>query len=168
MRLRYVIPVLVALAACRVSADEPKGFNPADYPSEVQKALHYANEECESQGGGAVSFAPDTVRKIDLTGDGRDDYIVDFRDTRCEGHEVAYCGTGGCFIDILVRLPDGGMRRVFDGYVRNYEIKAMPMKRGAIRTIRFELHGGYCGGHGSPSCFKEKGITATPFAFKMP
>jgi hypothetical protein len=30
------------------------------------------------------------------------------------------------------------------------------------------LHGGYCGGHGSPSCIKEKGITATPFEFKMP
>jgi len=168
MRSEFVIPLLVALAAGRASADELKPFNPADWPGEVQKAPHYANEECESQGGSVVSFAPDTVRRIDLTGDGHDDYIVDFRDTRCEAHEAAYCGTGGCVMDILVTLPDGGVRRVFDGYVRNYEIKTMPMKRGALRTIRFELHGGYCGGHGSPSCFKEKGITATPFAFKMP
>jgi hypothetical protein len=38
----------------------------------------------------------------------------------------------------------------------------------AARTIRFALHGSDCGGHGSPSCFKEKRMTATPFAFKTP
>jgi hypothetical protein len=168
MRVRYLIPILIALVVGRAVAEEPKPFNPADYPEEVQKALHYANEECAAQGSGAVSFAPDTVRRIDLTGDDRDDYIVDFRDTKCDGREAAYCGTGGCVTDILVTLPNGRVRRVFDGYVRSYEIKAMPMKRGAARTIRFELHGGYCGGHGSPSCFKDKAITATPFEFKMP
>jgi hypothetical protein len=168
MRLRYLIPLLLVSAVSRAMADESRAFNPADYPNEVQKALRYANEECTAQGGGAVAFAPDTVRKLDLTGGGRDDYIVDFRDTRCEGREAAYCGTGGCVMDILVTLPDGRVRAVFDGYVRNYELRPMAIKRGAPRVVRFELHGGYCGGHGSPSCFKEKAITATPFAFKMP
>ena len=36
------------------------------------------------------------------------------------------------------------------------------------RTIGFELHGGYCGGHGTPSCNKQHKITAAPFDFKMP
>lgn len=164
----FPIIALAAFLAGQARAEEPRAFNAADYPAEVQKALRYANEECAAQGGGAVSFAPDTVRKIDLTGDGRDDYIVDFRDTNCEGREAAYCGTGGCVMDILVTLPNGSVRRVFDGYVRNYQIKPKPMKAGAVRTIRFELHGGYCGGHGSPSCYREQGITATPFVFKMP
>ena len=31
------------------------------------------------QGGGEVTFAPDTVRKVDLNGDGRDDYVVSFQ-----------------------------------------------------------------------------------------
>ena len=73
MRLRYAIPALIVLAAGRVLADEANAFNPTDYPRDVQQAPHYANEECTSQGGGAVSFAPDSVRKFDLTGVGRDD-----------------------------------------------------------------------------------------------
>jgi hypothetical protein len=165
--MRYLI-LLLTLLATVARADDAKPFNPADYPPGVQAALRYANEECESQGGGAVTFAQDTVRKVDLTGDGRDDYIVDFRDTKCGERETTYCGTGGCVMNILVTQPDGNVRPVFDGYVRNYEIKVKPMKRGAPRTVRFDLHGSFCGGFGAQACFKEKAITATPFAFKQP
>ena len=124
----------------------------------------YADEERARQEGGAVTFAPDTVRKVDLTGDGRDDYIVDFRDAVCADREAAYCGTGGCIMDILVTLPNGRVRRVFDGHVRTYEI----LPGDGARTIRFALHGGYCGGHGNPSCIKEHRITARPFGFEVP
>ena len=165
--MRYLILLFVLLAAA-ARADDAKPFNPADYPPAVQKALRDAHAECDAQGGGAVTFAPDTVRRIDLTGDGRDDYIVDFRDTECGERESTYCGTGGCLLDILVTRPDGSVRSVFDGYVRSYSIVAPPMKRGAARTIRFDLHGSYCGGFGSQACVKEKAITATPFAFKKP
>jgi hypothetical protein len=51
-----------------------------------------------------VSFVPDIVRKLDLTGDGRDDYIVSFADTKCADREAACCGTGGCVLDILVTI----------------------------------------------------------------
>ena len=104
------------------------------------------------------------MRKLDLTGDGRDDYIVDFRDTECADREAAYCGTGGCSLDILVTLPNGKIRSVFSDRVRAYEILAGEV----ARIIRFELHGSYCGGHGNPSCIKEYRITAKPFEFKMP
>ncbi|MBR0833642.1 hypothetical protein JQ612_10595 [Bradyrhizobium manausense] len=165
--MRYLFVLLTMLTAA-ARADHAKPFNPADYPPAVQKALHYANEECDSQGGGAVTFAPDTVRKIDLTGDGRDDYIVDFRETKCGERESTYCGTGGCVLDILVTRPDCSVRAVFDGYVRSYAIVAPPMKRGAARVIRFDLHGSYCGGFGAQVCVKEKAITATPFEFRKP
>ncbi|UVO40213.1 hypothetical protein KUL72_18505 [Bradyrhizobium arachidis] len=165
--MRCLIVLLTMLTAA-ARADDAKPFNPADYPPAVQKAVHYANEECDSQGGGTVTFAPDTVRKVDLTGDGRDDYIVDFRDTKCGERESTYCGTGGCLLDILVTRPDGAVLAVFDGYVRSYSIAPPPMKHGAARTIRFDLHGSYCGGFGSQACVKEKAITATPFEFKKP
>jgi hypothetical protein len=167
MRMRCFI-LLLALLVTAARADDARPFNPADYPAGVQKALRYANEECDSQDGGAVTFAPDTVRRIDLTGDGRDDYIVDFRDTKCGDRETTYCGTGGCVMNILVTLPDGSVRPVFDGYVRSYKIVAPPIKRGAARTVRFDLHGSYCGGFGAQACVKEKAITAAPFAFKQP
>ncbi|MDA9437385.1 hypothetical protein [Bradyrhizobium sp. CCBAU 51627] len=166
--MRYLIFPLALFAVAAARADDAKPFNPADYPTGVQKALRYANEECRSEGGGEVAFAPDTVRRIDLTGDGRDDYIVAFRDTKCAEREGSFCGTGGCVMTILVTLPDGRTREVFDGYVRSYTILAPPMKHGAARTVRFDLHGSFCGGFGAQACVKEKAITATPFEFRKP
>src|SRR5947208_16822607 len=104
--LKLILVITAALAAGSAPAQEPTKpppFDAGNYPSGVRKALRYANDECTRQGGGAVSFAPDTVRKFDLTGDGRDDYIVDFRETVCADREVAYCGTGGCSLDVLTR-----------------------------------------------------------------
>ena len=166
--MRYLIFLLALFAFAEARADDAKPFNLADYPPGVQKALRYANAECRSQGGGQVAFAPDTVRRIDLTGDGRDDYIVDFRDTKCSDREGTYCGTGGCVMTILVTLPDGRVREVFDDYVRSYSMLARPLKRGAARTIRFDLHGSFCGGFGAQACIKEKAITARPFEFRKP
>jgi hypothetical protein len=165
--MRYLV-LMLALFASAARADEARPFNPADYPPGVQKAVHFANEECDSQEGGAVTFAPETVRKIDLTGDGREDYIVDFQETKCGDRETTYCGTGGCVMKILVTLPDGSMREVFDGYVLRYRVMASPVKRGAARSIRFDLHGSFCGGFGPQACIKQKVISATPFVFKQP
>ncbi|MCS3759785.1 hypothetical protein [Bradyrhizobium centrosematis] len=160
--------LLLALIASAARAEDAKPFNPSDYLPGVQTALRYANEECTSQDGGEVTFARDTVRRIDLTGDGRDDYIVDFSATKCGDRETTYCGTGGCVMKILVTLPDGGVREVFDGYVLRYRVMAPPVKRGAARSIRFDLHGSFCGGFGPQACVKQKVISATPFAFKQP
>jgi hypothetical protein len=165
--MRYLI-IMLALFASVARAEDAKPFNPADYPPGVQKAVRFANEECASQDGGPVTFAPDTVRKVDLTGDGREDYIVDFQDTKCGDRETTYCGTGGCVMKILVTLPDGSVREVFDGYVLRYKIMAPSVKRGAARSVRFDLHGSFCGGFGPQACSKTKAITATPFAFKQP
>jgi hypothetical protein len=172
MTTRILILLCAALLAAGPALAEDAAkppFDPGNYPPAVQKALRYANEECASQGGGQVTFAADTVRKVDLTGDGRDDYIVDFHDTECGGYKTVYCGTGGCTMEILVTLPRGRIRSVFSDRVRSYEIlpDQVPHHRGP-RTIRFELHGSYCGGHGNPSCVKQKRISAAPFEFKLP
>jgi hypothetical protein len=166
MTLRAPLLFLIAafIAGSGVAEGAKPPFDPGIYPPEVQQALHFANEECTAQGGGEVTFAPDTVRKLDLTGDGRDDYIIDFQDTKCAGSGAAYCGTGGCIIDILVTLLNGKIRSVFKDYVRYYEV----LTGEAARTVRFQLHGSYCGGHGSPSCIREQRITATPFGFVKP
>jgi hypothetical protein len=138
LKLMLVIPPRSRPEARTQEPAKPPAFDAGNYPPEVRKALRYADEECARQEGGAVTFAPDNVRKVDLTGDGRDDYNVDFRDTR--------------------------VRRVFDGHVRTYEI----LPGDGARTIGFALHGGYCGGRGNPSCIKEHRITARPFGFEVP
>jgi hypothetical protein len=139
-------------------------FKATDYPIDIRKALSYGPDECKRQGGKKVTFAPDTVRKVDLNGDGKDDYIVSFADTRCEGALGVYCGTGGCTIDIWVTLPNGRQRMVFSDRVRDYEI--LPGE--GARTVRFDMHGSFCGTYGAAACPREHKITTRPFRFIEP
>lgn len=158
------LPAVVALAAGSASASDAAKppFRAIDYPLEIRRALSYGPEECKRQGGGKVTFAPGTVRKVDLSGDGRDDYVVTFQDTECAGRQSVFCGSAGCSMDFFVTLRDGRIRNVFSDRIRGYEV------RGSTGVVRFELHGAYCGGAGNPSCFKEQRITGKPFAFKEP
>jgi len=159
-----VLAIVIGGNAVAQDVPKPKPFDERAFPREVRKSLQYAHDECRRQGGGRVTFAPDTVRKLDLTGDGRDDYIVDLRETKCHGRLAVYCGTAGCTLDIIVARKGGGHRNVFSDRVREYEI--LPGE--GAKTIRFMLHGSYCGGAGSPSCPKTHRITARPFEFKEP
>jgi hypothetical protein len=145
-------------------AEDVKAFDANAYPAGVQKILQSARDECKAEGGGEVQFAADTVRMLDLTGPGRNDYIIDLRNVECPGREGAYCGTGGCELSIVATLPVVGTRLVFQQQVRDYEV----LPGSGARTIRFTLHGGYCGGHGNPSCIKTHRITSQPFKFTMP
>jgi hypothetical protein len=158
--------VLLATIGCGAAAaqDTAKPFDPASYPAGVQQVLQAARETCKAAGGGSVTFAPDTVRAVNLTGGTHNDYIVDLRNAACQDREGAYCGTGGCEIDIVATLPNGGARTVFSLQVRDYEVQP----GSGARSIRFTLLGGYCGGRGNPSCSKSHLITTRPFTFKMP
>src|SRR3569832_2123231 len=124
MKIRSATLILLAAlvsGAARAGGGTP-AFDPDAFPAEVRRSLHGAIAACEADGAGKVTFAPDTVQKRDLTGDGRDDYIVSFQDTQCAESQAEYCGTGGCELDILVTLPDGSIRSVFNDRVRSIEI----------------------------------------------
>jgi hypothetical protein len=162
--LKIVLAAALIGSGNAAAQDPTKVVNPDAYPAGVQQSLQRARDECKADGGGDVTFAPDMVRAFNLTGDGRDDYIVDFRNAQCQDRAGVYCGSGGCQLDIDVALADGSMRTVFSQWVRSYEI--LPGK--GARTIRFEMHGGYCGGHGSERCVKTHRVTAKPFGFAMP
>jgi hypothetical protein len=133
-----------------------------DFPKGIQEALERHKAFCLDGGGTAVTFDRNVARKIDLNGDGRDDYILDMRDTVCTEMEHAYCGTGGCAVEILIAQRDGSYKSAFSDTIFRYEIKP---GRG-VRTIKFHLHGGYCGKHGPEACSKSRRITGAPFRFR--
>ena len=64
------------------------------------------------------------MHKVELNGDKRDDYIVDFGDATCDGADSGLCGTGGCEISVMVALPSGKLVTVFDSPVLSYEVLA--------------------------------------------
>jgi len=155
-------PLLLLAASCALGV--PATAQGPAYPKDVQAVLDHATKSCRKEGGTGMKFSAGDIQKIDLTGDGRDDYIVHLKNAQCAERESVFCGTGGCDLEILIANRDGSYKSVFGQRVRGYEIKP---GRGA-RTIRFQLHGGYCGGHGNPSCYKSRRITAKKFEFKEP
>ena len=160
--LRGFLPVLLIAGAATDSASGQQAL--VNYPTEIRRALVVADEACRRAGGTRVTLSINAVRKLDLNGDGRDDYIVDFHEAECVGRASFFCGTGGCDLLILVALRGGALRKVFDDRVREYEILS---GRGPSE-IRFILHGSYCSGHGNPSCEKTHRITPEPFKFEQP
>jgi len=160
--LRGLLPALLIAGSTTGYASGQQDF--VNYPTEVRRALVAADESCRRAGGTRVTLTVNAIRKLDLNGDGRDDYIVDFHETECGGRASFFCGTGGCDLLILVAQRGGALRKIFDDRVRGYEILS---GRGPSE-IRFVLHGSYCGSHGNPSCEKTRRITSEPFKFEQP
>lgn len=166
--MRHVLSATAVLAwTVAAAAQQPTKlppFDAANYPAELRQSFDAAIKACSEAEDGKVAFAPDTVRTLDLTGDGRQDFIVSLENAKCSTFESIFCGTGGCPLDIYVGLPDGSYRNVFSSQVRGYKV-VRSNARGP-RTIRFDMHGGYCGKSGAEECYKEQRITDTPFEFK--
>ncbi len=159
------LAVLASMIGGGVAQDAAKPpFKMSDYPAEVQEALKYGPEECKDQGGGEVTFAPDTVRKVDLNGDGRDDYVVSFQDAECSTYPGAFCGTAGCTMDFLVTLPNGKIRSVFAARIRGYEI--LPAGRRG-RSV-FNCTARTAAARAIPRASRSHRITGKPFEFKEP
>jgi hypothetical protein len=136
----------------------------AAWPPEVRELLDHARRECVEAGGKTVTFPKTIMRKIDLNGDGRPDYVVDLQDTECDEALSLYCGTAGCNVDILITGTDGKLTSVFSQRIRQYEI--LPGR--GVKRVRFHLHGGYCGRGGTETCVKTRRMTGAPFEFKEP
>ena len=98
--LRGLLPALLIAGSTTGSASGQQDF--VNYPTEVRRALVAADESCRRAGGTRVTLTVNAIRKLDLNGDGRDDYIVDFHETECGGRASFFCGTGGCDLLILV------------------------------------------------------------------
>ena len=118
--LRGLLPALLIAGSTTGSASGQQDF--VNYPTEVRRALVAADESCRRAGGTRVTLTLNAIRKLDLNGDGRDDYIVDFHETECGGRASFFCGTGGCDLLILVAQRGGALRKIFDDRVRGYEI----------------------------------------------
>jgi hypothetical protein len=133
------------------------------YPKEVQTVLDGVRGQCRDAGGDKVILGAGAVKKLDLTGEGND-YVVDLSEAECHGMGTLYCGSGGCDLIILAGKRGGSLVKVFDERARSYEI--LPGQ--TPRTIRFNLHGMYCGLAGYAPCAKTHRITMEPFEFKAP
>ena len=143
IRQALLAALLLALTAGNAGAKDARNqppFKTSSYPLEVRKTLSLGPTTCRDvEGGGKVGFARNTVRRVDVNGDGIKDYVVSFADTTCGGEKTGgFCGTGGCTVDFLVTLPNGRLRSLFVDQVHSYKM----MRSG---KVRFWIHHSYCG-----------------------
>lgn len=86
---------VLLLLAVSCTLGVPAAAQGPGYPKDVQAVLDHATKSCREEGGTGMEFSAEDIRKIDLTGDGRDDYIVHLRNATCAERESVFCGTGG-------------------------------------------------------------------------
>jgi hypothetical protein len=113
------------------------------------------------RGGTAFSLRHHIVLTTDLNGDGRSDYLVDWRAGRCADRLALFSGTGGWDLEIYAGRSTGQPALLFTGRVRNYDVVGPP----AARRLKFYLHGTHCGRAGTEVCVRTRRIGQCPFAF---
>lgn len=149
--LRALGPLLAVVAAVAAASAAA-----APLPPEVKAVLDEKAAECrEAEGRGLRGDGLPAVRRLDLNGDGRPDYIVDLDKAPCVGIESLFCGTGGCTLVILASRPDGTLAKVLERNVHRYRV----LGGKGPRRIRFDLHGSLCGKFGPEPCTKTRTIT---------
>ena len=131
----------------------------------ARAVVERARNTCLKANGHMLVLEPGAVSRHDLTGNGRADYIIDMTYVRCERLGSIFCGTGGCELSIVVALPRGKFREVFRQQVIRYEIEPSD---GSMRTIRFDLHGTFCGKTGPEPCRERRRINGERFSFRQP
>jgi hypothetical protein len=132
------------------------------YPREVRRSLAYGRKLCREEGGTALTYPKGIVRTGDLTGDGRPDYVIDYRGSMCTERLYMFNGTGGWDFEVLVAQGGGRLVPVFSGRIRDYDISQGP----GARTMTFSLHGSYCGLGGAEECIKKRRMDGRRFAFR--
>jgi hypothetical protein len=139
-----------------------------DYPHEIQARFETARNDCKDAAGHGpdtkgVIFKPKAIRKLDLTGDRRDDYILDYAHVSCDDNSAYFCGSGGCTLAILVTKRDGSLATVYDDQVLAYELS----KGRAPYAITLSLHPADCPSSNTAACVKRARITVKPLALKQ-
>ena len=116
---------------------------PAGAQQAVDTVLDEAQAQCQSFENGVFSTTDDVLARIDLSGDGKPDTLVDGHGFRCSTGNL-YCGTGGCPLTLLV---DGTRTDLMAKGWRVVEV-------GTLSVLLLEVHGVGCGGTNLRNCFE--------------
>lgn len=102
-----------------------------------------ARGACEGYENGVFDQG-EAVSKIDLTGDGTLDTVIDESDFSCSSSKSLYCGTGGCMLHAIV-----------DDEVWSFQAEGWRMMDWDGRPILLIARdGGWCGGAGAQVCYE--------------
>ena len=102
-----------------------------------------ADQQCRAFEQGVFHTTDEALVRIDLSGDGEPDALVDGHGFRCSSGNL-YCGTGGCPLTLLV-----------DGTRTDLLAKAWRvLDWGSHRVLLLQVHGSGCGGTNLRTCME--------------
>jgi hypothetical protein len=138
IKLIFSVLLLAALIGCK--GEEPISLVPADVSSAVIKQLAEAGIEAKE-----VDQAKGLFKPVDLTAQAAPDWLVDFSALP----SAPLCGTGGCPLQVWVKIGASPYTLAFDRQVLGHAVDRHDNGR---RLLAVELHGVLCGGTGSDAC----------------
>lgn len=106
---------------------------------------------------------PDMFTPVDINGDGKPDWKVDYA---AAPNPSLFCGSGGCEVELWASQPGGGWSKVMDELVRASTVT----RTAGVTRLEVDFHGTVCGGSGVDPCGRayrwdeDTGWVATPTA----
>lgn len=113
-------------------------------PPIVEAHMRNDAKECPSHD---ARFEKGFVTRMDVNGDGQEDYILDYGKFLCGGSYSTFCGSAGCSTTVFASTANG-YNKVFDDNVRGIQFK---MVRGRYAMV-LGMHGSTCNRAGSALC----------------
>ncbi len=109
-----------------------------------QKVMEQARKDCSSFENGVLTTTRKAIPRIDLTGDGVPDTIIDAHEFRCSTAASMYCGTGGCSLWVIV--GDKSYAYLAKGW--------KVVEWANLKVLLLEVHGSECGGTNLRKCVR--------------
>ena len=109
----------------------------AEWPGPVAEAVKEREAFCAGEGGKLADPAK-AIRRLDLDGDGQDDFILDDGRLRCSKGLPGWCGSGGCSMEVFLSGAQGGLKSVLTELGSGYEVK----KSGKGHLVTFRTRDG--------------------------
>lgn len=149
------LPLAAPLAAQSAPAPNP-------WPREVQAIFDGYKAQCLQAGGKFVPDLAGFARPVEVTGDGKADWVVEDSAFECRVSQAqmdagnypetgsGFCGTAGCQLTIL-GSGRKGLAPIFQGNLRDWKVVELGGGRKGIET---SVHGSACGGFGAEVCME--------------
>ncbi|MEM1048462.1 MAG: hypothetical protein AAGL24_20085 [Pseudomonadota bacterium] len=108
----------------------------------VEAVIETARGECRSLENGVLEVQDGAVTRIDVSGDGEPDAVVDSSKFACSSSASFFCGTGGCAVTIIV---DG---KTTDFLAKGWKV----IDWNDAPVLLLAVHGNACGGTNLRRC----------------
>lgn len=113
-----------------------------DIPTVLQEKIDQAEATCAEFDNGRFALEWGSIARVDLDGDGREDWVLNESKFACSTAASIYSGTGGTMSHFLV---EGQVNSLLN---RGWDVATI----GGQRVLLADVHGSNCGGINPTPC----------------